>query len=193
MIEKIKFEDVERNLPSGTPNSIRGVNSVGNAILVSKNDLADYIRSAIGGEILQPYGTPSMGGVKGLIVKTNISADTNYRAIRLKVSLGLDQNNSGNENFSINIRYWNRVLEEAFLSRENYSVRTCTYVICYVDSDNTFSFYIKTLTNNHSGGFNLLSVISNQTAKRNLIVSCTGTTTEYVMGSHEKEIKITIS
>lgn len=193
MIEKIQFSEVEKNLPSGTPNRIRGVNSVGNAILVSKKELSDYILSAIGGEILQPYWTPGIGGIRGLIVKTNISSDTNYLAIRIKASLGLDQNNSGNENFSINIRYWNRVLDNAFLSRENYSVRTCNYVVCYTDSDNTFSFYLNSLTENHTVGFNLLSVVSNQTANRNLIVSCTGTTTEYVMGSHEKEIKITIS
>ena len=116
-----------------------------------------------------------------------------YRAIRLQCSIGFNQNNMSNENFSVNIKYWEYNFTSSSLSRENYSLTICDYIVCYVDDDNTFSFYLNSKYSNHSGGYLMLYAISNVNGNKNQILSVEEITSEYAIGSHSKEKKITIS
>ena len=159
---------------------------------IKKSDLANVMNTLIGGLFPKLFSTPSAGNVKGFIIRTAISV-AQYRAIRLQCSIGFNQNNMSNENFSVNIKYWENKFEDSCLSKENYSSTICDYIVCYVDNDNTFSFYLNSKYPNHSGGYLMLYVISNVNGNKNQILSMEAVTSEYVMGSHAQENKITIS
>lgn len=159
---------------------------------IKKSDLANAMNTLIGGLFPKLFPTPSVGNVKGFIVKTKTSV-AQYRAIRLQCSIGFNQNNMSNENFSVNIKYWENKFADSRLSKENYSLSICDYIICYVDDDNTFSFYLNSKYPNHSGGCLILYAISNVTGNTNQIISMEAVTSEYVIGSHAQENKITIS
>ena len=159
---------------------------------IKKSDLANMMNTLIGGLFPKLFPTPSVGNVKGFIIKTAISV-AQYRAIRLQCSIGFNQNNMSNENFSVNIKYWEYNFTSSSLSRENYSLTICDYIVCYVDDDNTFSFYLNSKYSNHSGGYLMLYAISNVNGNKNQILSVEEITSEYAIGSHSKEKKITIS
>lgn len=159
---------------------------------IKKSDLANVMDTLIGGLFPKLFSTPSTGDVKGFIIRTAISV-AQYRAIRLQCSIGFNQNNMSNENFSVNIKYWGNKFADSRLSKENYSSTICDYIVCYVDNDNTFSFYLNSKYPNHSGGYLMLYVISNVNGNKNQILSMEAVTSEYVMGSHAQENKITIS
>lgn len=159
---------------------------------IKKSDLANVMNTLIGGLFPKLFSTPSTGDVKGFIIRTAISV-AQYRAIRLQCSIGFNQNNMSNENFSVNIKYWGNKFADSRLSKENYSSTICDYIVCYVDNDNTFSFYLNSKYPNHSGGYLMLYVISNVNGNKNQILSMEAVTSEYVMGSHAQENKITIS
>ena len=164
----------------------------GSQVKIKTRDLAGVINLMVGGIFQVPFETRPLGNTKGFIIKTSIVA-SQYRAVRLQCSIGFNQNGAGNENFSVNVKYWNNAFNGGFLSRENYLVSICNYVICYIDDDNTFSFYLNSLYTNSSGGYLLLLAMSNTNYNKNQIISMTETSAEYVIGSHEKEIKITIT
>ena len=159
---------------------------------IKKSDLANVMNTLIGGLFPKLFSTPSAGNVKGFIIRTAIST-AQYRAIRLQCSIGFNQNNMSNENFSVNIKYWENKFADSRLSKENYSSTICNYIVCYVDNDNTFSFYLNSKYPNHSGGYLMLYAISNVNGNKNQILSMEAVTSEYVIGSHSKENKITIS
>ena len=159
---------------------------------IKKSDLANVMNTLIGGLFPKLFSTSSAGNVKGFIIRTAISV-AQYRAIRLQCSIGFNQNNMSNENFSVNIKYWDNKFADSRLSKENYSLSICDYIVCYVDDDNTFSFYLNSKYPNHSGGYLMLYVISIVNGNKNQILSMEEVTSEYVMGSHAQENKITIS
>lgn len=159
---------------------------------IKKEDLANVMNALIGGLFPKLFSTPSIGNVKGFIIKTAISV-AQYRAIRLQCSIGFNQNNMSNENFSVNIKYWNYEFGDGSISKENYNLHICNYIVCYVDNDNTFSFYLNSKYPNHSGGYLMLYAISNVNGNKNQILSMEAVTSEYVIGSHSEENKITIS
>ena len=159
---------------------------------IKKSDLANVMNTLIGGLFPKLFSTPSSGNVKGFIIRTAISV-AQYRAIRLQCSVGFNQNNMGNENFSVNIRYWENKFAGGSISKENYNMHICDYIVCYVDDDNTFSFYLNSKYPNHSGGYLMLYVISNVNGNKNQILSMEMVSSEYVIGSHANEQKFTIS
>ena len=165
----------------------------GSQVKISKEDLASLINRIIGGVFPKMFSNASKGNTKGFVIKTTISAKRQYLAIRLQCSIGFNQNTISNENFSINLKYWDYSIVSCALSKEVYSVVLCNYVVCYVDDDNTFSFYLNSVYPNQSGGYQILYVISNVSGYVNCIVSSKEVDSEYVMGSHVKEMKITIS
>lgn len=166
--------------------------SNGSQVKIKKSDLVNIMNTLIGGIFPKLYPTPFIDKVKGFIVKTKISV-AQYCAIRLQCSIGFNQNHMGNENFSVNIKFWDNNFSKGDLSKENYFLSICNYVICYVDDDNTFSFYINSMRDNHSGGYLMLYAISNVAGNANQIISMKAVAAEYVVGSHAKEKKIPIS
>ena len=159
---------------------------------IKKSDLAKIVYGLIGGIFPKLFPSPSRGSTKGFIVKTSINANRQYCAIRLQCSIGFCQTGMSNENFSINIKYWDYVFASSALSRENYAVSLCNYVICYIDDD-TFSFYLNILYPNLSNGYVALYAISNIHGNDNQVLSLGEVNTEYIIGSHSQESKITIS
>ena len=164
----------------------------GSQVKIKKSDLANVMNTLIGGLFPKLFSTPQAGNVKGFIIRTAISV-AQYRAIRLQCSIGFNQNNMSNENFSVNIKYWDNNFADSRLSKENYSSKICDYIVCYVDNDNTFSFYLNSKCPNHTGGYLMLYAISNVNGNKNQILSMEAVTSEYVIGSHSEENKITIS
>ena len=156
--------------------------SNGSQVKIKKSDLVNIMNTLIGGIFPKLYPTPFIDKVKGFIVKTKISV-AQYCAIRLQCSIGFNQNHMGNENFSVNIKFWDNNFSNGDLSKENYFLSICSYVICYVDDDNTFSFYINSMRDNHSGGYLMLYAISNVAGNANQIISMKAVAAEYVVGS----------
>ncbi len=193
MIEKVNISQVMNQCQIVTDTNYVYVELAdGSQGKIKKSDLANVMNTLIGGLFPKLFSTPSAGNVKGFIIRTAIST-AQYRAIRLQCSIGFNQNNMSNENFSVNIKYWENKFADSRLSKENYSSTICNYIVCYVDNDNTFSFYLNSKYPNHSGGYLMLYAISNVNGNKNQILSMEAVTSESVIGSHSKENKITIS
>ena len=127
----------------------------------------------------------------GFIISTTIKV-SQYGAYKIRLYLGLTQNNTSNTEVFITIGNW----DYDFINAGHYinnPVSFFDYVVVFKNTDGTLGIYIHTNGSNISYGCIGASVVPNFGSIYNRVLSLQPLNTEYVEGSSDSECRITIT
>lgn len=126
----------------------------------------------------------------GFIINTKIKV-SKYGAYKIRLYLGLTQNNPSNTEVFITIGNWEYRFSKAG-HHVNNPASNFDYVVAFKNTDGTLGIYIHTNYANISYGCIGASVVSNSGSIYNGVLSLQTVDSEYVEGSSDSECKITI-
>lgn len=151
-------------------------------------DKSTYLQKTINDNnlyALRKFSTAS-GTNKGYIFKTNLSIEK-YQSINIEIHTGQTNNNVHNFKMESNVRIWDYVIVEHNTIAFGVSTLSPQYMVVFVDSENTISIYLHITSNVFGGAFKAAIFDLNGI---NRIIDISAQTSEYQIGSHEKELKV---